>query len=167
MPDDARIHSIIQNALDNHSLDTSSHAPALSVASRIRNSWTWVMRQRDAGACDEDWAIADHYLNARYAAATGDSAARWTLMSLTYNFVKLLSEIGDGLANVVSTPLVGRQVNLIGPSQPARNLMAKGRCIVSPPSLAAISWARRGALDGTNDRTNVAHTQRLIAPTNP
>jgi hypothetical protein len=168
MPDNAQINRIIQDALDHHTNDRITNRPGRNNYERVRNAWLWVVDQRNRnGMCDDNWAIADHYLNARFMVITGDTAGDWTFSSVFYNSVKFVADVGDGIVNFVSNGLVGRSVNMNTPNAPTRQVLSEGNCIVSPPSLQAIEWARRGGIDGVSDRQNPNHTRRLIVPTSP
>jgi hypothetical protein len=173
MPTDAEVQRIIQEALNNSWTSANyGGARAHSLTERLNNALGYVIRQRNRGGhCEEAWALADHYLHARYFVANGMSESEIMVRAYGYNGLKALLDAGDSIVNVVARGLTGADANLITPRAPTRHVafteQRAGVCVTSRPSLMDLRWARRGARDGMADRRDLNINRQLLAPAHP
>lgn len=137
MPDPKMIFNIVSTSL---TLATGSNA-----VERLFDAWSHTRNLRENGGCgDENLAIAEHYLYARYVVAD-EGHAGWAKMQALitgYNVIKIFG--GKGL------------------------LPQTGKCKVTNSSPLDIAWSFQGADDGLNDYLKGSKTNiELKAPQPP
>lgn len=110
----------------NHLLTAFTLAEGTNVQDRLFDAWSKTKNLRENGNCgDENLAVAEHYLYARYTVATDGHTNHMKFLVLAYSSVKAL-----GLKGV---------------------LPKTGKCEVSPFSRLSYQWGSQGADDGLND----------------
>lgn len=120
MPDPLMIRNIVATGL--------TLAQGITVVDKLRDAWSHTRNLRENGGCaDENLAIAEHYLYARYYVAEhGHTGWAWMQALITgYNSIKYVSL--DGILPVT------------------------GKCKVTPYSPLDVDWSFRGSDDGLKD----------------
>lgn len=118
MADPKQVHNIITTSF--------KLAQGSNVLDRLFDAWSHTRNLRENGACgDENLAIAEHYLYARYEVAKDGHTNGMKFLVLAYSSVKAL-----GLKGL---------------------LPETGKCKVSPFSRLGYEWGSRGADDGLDD----------------
>jgi hypothetical protein len=137
MPDHQMIRNIVEGSL---ALATGANA-----VDQLFDAWSHTRNLRENGACgDENLAVAEHYLYARYFVAEGGYTA-WVQMQALIGGYNALKAYG------------------------LRGLLPEtGVCKVTPFSRADVDWSFRGADDGLEDyRKGSKSPQKLKTPDLP
>ena len=137
MPDPRMISNIIATAF--------ALATGITAQDQLFDAWSHTRNLRENGACgDQNLAIAEHYLYARYYVAK-EGHWGWTKMQALITGYNVTKKVGlEGL------------------------LPQTGVCQVTPFSKLDVAWSFQGADDGLDDYLNGSQTpQTLNAPQPP
>jgi hypothetical protein len=131
MPDPKMIWNIVETAF---ALSVGTNA-----VDQLQDAWSHTRNLRESGGCqDENLAVAEHYLYARfYCAQNCYTGWAWMQALITgYNAIKAAGL--DGL------------------------LPQTGKCKVTPFSDLDVAWSFRGSDDGFRDYRNDSSTKLLL-----
>jgi hypothetical protein len=122
-------------------LDVENRNPHRAVKAALNAAWKSINGQRLDGNCDENVAVAEHYLYARWLISEY-SIAMLPIVEAGHLHYSLLKEMG------VPVP-------------------TEGECAVSRVSIEDFQWTARGASDGSADWLGMSRLGHLGAPREP